>query len=90
NFVLAGQCNVPMSAKSVAANVTVVQAASDGYFTAFATGGSLPLASTINFSAGQTRANNAVLPLGAGGAVSIFNGGVGAAHVLIDVTGWFE
>jgi hypothetical protein len=64
--------------------------ASSGHFTAFPAGGSLPLASTINFSAGQTRANNAVLPLGMGGAVSIFNGGTGSAHVVIDVTGWFE
>lgn len=90
DFVLAGQCNVPMTARSVAVNVTVVQPASSGHFTVFPGGASLPLASTINFSAGQTRANNAVLPLGTGGAVSIFNGGTGAAHVLIDVTGWFE
>jgi hypothetical protein len=90
DFTLAGQCGVPGTAKSVAVNLTVVAPASSGHFTAFPAGGSLPLASTINFSAGQTRANNAVLPLGTGGAVSIFNGGTGSAHVVIDVTGWFE
>ncbi|HEX9149593.1 MAG TPA: hypothetical protein VF958_10575 [Thermoanaerobaculia bacterium] len=90
DFALAGQCGIPGTAKSVAVNLTVVQPASDGYFTAFAAGGSLPLASMLNFLAGQTKANNAVLPLGTGGAVTIFNGGAGAAHVLIDVTGWFE
>jgi hypothetical protein len=90
DFTLAGQCGVPATAKSVAVNLTVAAPASSGYFTAFAAGESLPLASTINFSAGQTRANNAVLPVGTGGAVSVFNGSAGTAHVVIDVTGWFE
>jgi hypothetical protein len=89
-FALAGQCGVPPTATSVAVNVTAVQASSSGFFTAFPAGGSAPLASTVNFSAGQTRANNAVLTLGAGGAVSIYNGGTGATHLVIDVTGWFE
>ena len=90
DFTLAGQCGLPPSAKSVAVNLTVVAPASRGHFTAYPAGGGLPLASTLNFSAGQTRANNAVLPLGTGGAVTIFNASAGAAHVVIDVTGWFE
>jgi hypothetical protein len=90
SFVLAGQCGIPVTAKSVAANLTVVQASSGGHFTVFPAGQSLPLASTLNFAAGQTRANNAVLSLGAGGAVSVFNGAAGPAHLVVDVTGWFE
>jgi hypothetical protein len=89
-FTVAGQCGVPMTAKSVAVNLTVVQASSGGYFTAFAAGGTLPTASTLNFSTGQTRANNAILPLGTNGAVSLFNGGTGPANFLLDVTGYFE
>ena len=90
DFTLAGQCGIPMSAKSVVANLTAVAPDSDGYFTAFAAGGSLPLASSLNFSSGRTRANNAVIPLGTAGAVTVFNGGAGAANLLIDVTGWLE
>jgi hypothetical protein len=90
SFVLTGQCGIPMTAKSVAVNLTVVQASSPGHLTAFPAGQSLPLASTLNFGAGQTRANNAVLPLSAGGAVSIFNGAAGSANFLLDVTGYFE
>jgi hypothetical protein len=89
-FALAGQCGVPPSAKSVAVNLTVTEPSSAGFFTAYPAGASRPLASTLNFSAGQTRANNAVLQLGSGGAVSIFNGGSGTAHLVLDVTGWFE
>jgi hypothetical protein len=90
SFALAGQCGVPLSARSVAVNVTVVQPVSDGFFTAYPAGGSAPATSTLNFSAGQIRANNAVLSLGTDGAIDVFNGGTGAAHLLIDVTGWFE
>jgi hypothetical protein len=89
-FVLTGQCGIPVTAKSVAVNLTVVQASSGGYLTAFPAGQGLPLASTLNFAAGQTRANNAVLSLSAGGAVSVFNGAAGPANFLLDVTGWFE
>jgi hypothetical protein len=89
-FALAGQCGVPLTAKSVAVNLTVTEPSSEGFFTAFPAGASRPLASNLNFSAGQTRANNAVLQLGSGGAVSIFNGGSGTAHLVLDVTGWFE
>jgi hypothetical protein len=89
-FVLTGQCGIPATAKSVAVNLTVVQASSGGHLAAFPAGQGLPLASTMNFGAGQTRANNAVLSLSAGGAISVFNGAAGPANFLLDVTGWFE
>jgi hypothetical protein len=89
-FALAGQCGISMTAKSVAANLTVTQPTAGGYLTVFPAGSALPLASAINFSAGQTRANNAVLRLGAGGAVSVRNGSSGTVQVILDVTGYFE
>lgn len=90
SFALAGQCGIPMTAKSVAANVTVTQPAAGGHLVVFPAGGSAPLASVINFSAGQTRANNAVLKLGTGGAITVQSGSPGAVHFILDVTGWFE
>ena len=52
----------------------------------------VPLASTLNFGAGQTRANNAVIPLGTGGSIAIVCGqpAGGVAHAVIDVNGYFE
>jgi hypothetical protein len=90
NFTIPGRCGIPGTAKSVAVNLTAVQASSGGYLTAYPAGGSLPLASTLNFAAGQTRANNAILTLGTGGAASVFNAAPGPVNFLIDVTGWFE
>jgi hypothetical protein len=90
SFALAGQCGIPMTAKSVAANLTVTQPTAGGHLSVFPTGTTPLLASVINFSAGQTRANNAVLQLGAGGALSVQSGSPGTVHLILDVTGWFE
>jgi hypothetical protein len=90
NFVLAGQCGVPMTATSVAANLVVSQPTAPGHLTIYPTGSAAPLASALNFSAGQTRANNAVLPLGAAGAVSVQSTISGTVQFILDVTGWFE
>ena len=90
SFALAGQCGVPMTARSVAANLTVAQPTAGGHLTVFPTGSTPSLASVINFSAGQTRANNAVLQLGAGGAVSVQSGTSGTVQLILDVVGWFE
>jgi hypothetical protein len=90
SFVLAGQCDISPAARSVTANLTVTQPTSAGYLTAFAAGGVPPLASSLNFSAGQTRANNAVLPLGVGGAVDVQSASPGTVQFILDVTGWFE
>jgi hypothetical protein len=50
-------------------------------------GESLPLASNLNFVAGQTVPNLVIGKLGTGGKVSVFNGG-GTAHLVVDVAGW--
>ena len=69
----------------------MTQPSTGGHVTAFATGGGAPLASTLNFLAGRTRANNAVLPLGVGGAVSVSSVlPSGTVHFILDVTGYFE
>jgi hypothetical protein len=60
----------------------------------YAAGAPLPLASTINFVTGRTRANNALLPLGTGGAIRVQcdmpAGSSGTTHFLFDVTGYFK
>ena len=90
SFVLAGQCGIPSVAKSVAVNLTAVAPGTAGYLVAYPTGGAVPASSALNFGAGQTRANSAVLPLSAGGAVTLQNGASGSVNVLMDVTGWFQ
>jgi FtsP/CotA-like multicopper oxidase with cupredoxin domain len=91
DFPTAPVCGVPFSAKAVAVNVTVVLPTADGYLTLYPAGTSLPLASTINFRTGIVRANNAVIPLGTAGQVSVFCGmPSGTTDFVLDVTGYFE
>jgi hypothetical protein len=50
------------------------------------------LTSSINFSTGQTRANNAILPLAndGTGAIKAFDGSSGTAHFILDANGYFQ
>lgn len=91
-FVLAGQCGIPAGAISVAVNVTVTGSTGAGYLTLYASGNPRPATSTINYGAGRTRANNAVLVLGvAGGDVDVYAGqSTGTVHLILDVVGYFR
>jgi hypothetical protein len=91
-FALAGTCGVPASARSVAANVTVTQPAAPGHLTIQPADLAPPLASTINFSTGQTRASNAILRLSldGSGSVTVENAAGGPVHFILDVNGYFE
>jgi Tol biopolymer transport system component len=89
-----GVCGIPATARAIAVNLAVTQATAGGHLTLYPGDGSLPLASTLNFSAGQTRTNNAILPLDLSGdgtvALSPFVQGSGTVHLIVDVSGWFE
>jgi hypothetical protein len=92
-FDLAGRCGIPATAMAVAANITVLAASAAGDLRAFPGKTPPPNASVLNFSAGQTRANNAVLPLSADGNATLalhadLTGG--AVQVVVDVSGYFQ
>jgi Calx-beta domain-containing protein len=93
-FPVAGGCAVPASARAVAVNLTVVNPNDLGDLRAYPAGGPAPLASVINFVAGRTRANNAVLALGEAGATTIQcdmpPSSSATTHFLIDVYGYFQ
>jgi hypothetical protein len=74
---------------AVAVNVTAVSPTSAGFLTVFPTGEPRPLASNLNFAAGQTTPNLVVAKIGAGGSISVFNAS-GSTHVVADVGGWFD
>jgi hypothetical protein len=87
-------CGVPATAKAVALNVTVDGPTMGGYLTLFPGGDGQPPTSTINFSAGRTRANNAVLPLSFDGrgnlTISVGMAPAGQVDVILDVSGYFQ
>jgi len=90
-FTVTGQCGIPATAKAVSANVTITQPTSVGDLRLLAGGSALPLTSSINYRAGQTRANDAVIPLGAAGALAVHcDQSSGTVQFIIDVNGYFQ
>jgi hypothetical protein len=91
SFTIAGRCGVPSSAVAVSVNVTVTQPGAAGNIEYFP-GNAFPFGtSTLNFAAGQTRANNAVLMLATDGSgtVRFVNTAAGSSHLILDVNGYF-
>lgn len=90
-FPVAGQCGVPATALTVAVNTTVTESGAGGHLTLFPTGSPVPSSSSLNFRAGQTRANNAIISLGLAGEVAVSCAmGSGSVHFILDVFGYFE
>jgi uncharacterized repeat protein (TIGR01451 family) len=90
-FPIAGRCGVPPTATAIAANLAVTGATGNGHLRVYAAGTPTPGTSTLNFSAGATRANNAIVGLGAGGQIAVFTGmASGTVHLILDVAGYFE
>jgi hypothetical protein len=79
--------NVPSNAVAAAINVTSVSSPGAGYVTVWPCGVERPVVSTLNFAAGETRANGAITPLGAGGTLCLYSHS--PTDVVVDIVGWF-
>jgi uncharacterized repeat protein (TIGR01451 family) len=90
-FGVVNLCGIPPTAWAVSVNATVTGANAPGNLRLFAAGTPVPGTSTLNYGAGQTRANSAVVLLGTAGDVAVYCGqATGTSHVLIDVNGYFQ
>jgi hypothetical protein len=90
-FILVGACHVPPEAKALSVNVTVTASTAGGNLRLYPAGISLPTVSTINYAAGQTRANNAIAGLSADGRLTVRCAQPGGtAHFVLDVNGYFR
>lgn len=91
---LEAKCGIPANAVAVSANVTVTSPTALGLLAIWpANLASPPPTSVLNVAAGQTRANNAVIPMSLVGLQNIaLRGslaGGGSFHAIIDVNGYF-
>jgi hypothetical protein len=91
DFALVGNCTIPSGTVALSVNVTVVGATAPGDLT-FSPGCQPLPVTTINFNAGETRANNAVLSLSSSGVLTgtAQLSGPGTVNVIIDVNGYFQ
>lgn len=67
-------------------NVTATESGGAGFLQALPTGSSPGQTSTVNYVAAQTSATHAIVPLGAGGTISVFTSNT--SHIVVDVMGY--
>jgi hypothetical protein len=73
---------------AVVVNVTVVGPTSSSYVTVFPEGTTQPVVSNLNFTAGETLANLATVPVGSQGGLTVYNY-TGSVDVVLDVEGYY-
>ena len=83
---VAGSFGVPASATAVVLNVTAVNPTAQGFITAYPTGAALPVASNINYVAGEVVPNLVEVGIGTGGDVSFFS--ASPSDLVVDVEGY--
>jgi len=87
-FTLAGVGGVPADAVAVALNVTAVGATESTWLSIYPAAQARPNASNLNPMPGPAVPNLVIAPLGAGGALDIYND-KGTVQLIGDVVGWF-
>ncbi len=91
SFPMAGLCGIPSDATAVAINLAVFQPSNSGDLRVFPAGTTPPLASSINFRPGIVRANNATVPLGTSGQLSVqCDMPSGGTQFFFDVYGYYR
>jgi hypothetical protein len=90
-IALASRCDIPDTAKAISVNVAVTEPTDAGNLTFHPAGTPRPIASALNYSAGQTRSNNAILMLDDSQQIAVWCAQPsGTAHLILDVNGYFE
>ncbi len=86
---VAGVDDVPATGvTAVVLNVTATDPTDSSFITAYPDGSTLPTASNLNFTAGETIPNLVVVPVGAAGAVDFFNH-TGSVNLVADLEGYY-
>ena len=78
---------IPSSAGTAALNVTVVNPDSPGFITVYPCDAPRPLASNVNYVAGQVVANGVLAPVSSSGQVCLYS--QSPTDIIVDLAGWF-
>ncbi|HXS64066.1 MAG TPA: LamG-like jellyroll fold domain-containing protein [Streptosporangiaceae bacterium] len=80
---------IPAGVTAVALSITIGSQTQTGYVTLYADGEPKPGTSTLDFPASGPLSNNAIIPVGPDGKISIYNYGTATDQILLDLTGYF-
>ena len=84
-----GNCTITAEAVALTLNVTAVNGSAGSYLTVYPSDAVRPLASNLNWTAGQPAAPNAVTTdISADGRITFYNS-LGSVDVVVDVVGYF-
>jgi hypothetical protein len=87
---IAGVNGIPSpNVTAVAINLTATDESSSGDIVAYPDGTALPGTSNLNYPAGTDVANLAIVPVGADGAIDLYNASSGTTQLVGDVSGYF-
>ena len=89
NFIVPqlGGCGIPASSAAYSLNVTVVPRKTLNFLTIWPAGEAQPVVSLMNSPDGRVKANAAIVPAGAQGAVSVYV--TDTSDVILDIDGYF-
>ncbi|AUG79488.1 hypothetical protein CFP65_4766 [Kitasatospora sp. MMS16-BH015] len=85
---VAHAAGVKTTPSAVLLNLTATQPTAAGFVTAFPSGSPRPTVSSLNFTAGQTVANAAVVPVGPDGTITLYNHS-GTTQLIADLNGYY-
>ena len=89
-FAIAGVSGIPANAVAITGNLTVTGQSKAGYVTLGPTVTATPTSSTLNFPAGDTRANAVTVALDGVNLSAVYKSTAGATtNLILDVTGYF-
>lgn len=78
---------VPAAATAAALNVTAIDPRGQGYMTVYPCGKDRPLASSLNYVAGDVVANDVIAPIGRNGHLCVYSST--GSDVVVDISGWY-
>ena len=84
------RAGVPADAAAAVLTVTAVNPTASGFVTVWPSGVGQTSTSNLNFVAGQNIPNAAIVRLGTGGRILLYNGSAGSVHLLVDVSGYLR
>src|SRR5262245_18159631 len=91
DFQIRGNCGIPLTAKAVAMNLTVVNASTNSWLTVWPSGTTKPFVSTSNYDQNSGAvANGAIVGVSVNTQDLSVANAIGICHVIIDVTGYYQ
>jgi hypothetical protein len=88
DLAVGGAAGIPASATGAVLNVTITDTDVAGFVTVYPCGAAVPLASNLNYVAGDTRANMVITRLGTGGKVCLYTNG--HTNLIVDIAGYLS